>query len=86
MESKGEAVRKIQTDFAEVVNVVDRLNGEAAQENQTSNEFITCFYQFVSRFFFTNSSQFEQLKKKTYFLLVKKQVSFSSVCQLIMKS
>ena len=51
MESKGEAVRKIQTDFAEVVNVVDRLKGEASPENQTSNEFITGFHQFFSRIF-----------------------------------
>ena len=51
MESKGEAIRKIQTNFAEVVDVVDRLKGEAAPENQTSNEFITCFHQFISRFF-----------------------------------
>ena len=32
--------------------------------------FIRCFHQFVSLIFFTNFSQFEQLKKKTNFLLV----------------
>ena len=82
MESKGEAARDNQTKCAEVVEVVDKFfeltesKGEAAQENQTSNEFITCFHQFVSRFFFTNFSQFEQLKKKTYFLLVKHRFHF----------
>ena len=34
------------------------------------NEFIGCFHQFVSRIFSNNCSQFEQLKKKTNFLLV----------------
>jgi hypothetical protein len=60
MESKGEAARDNQTKCAELVEVVDKFfeltesKGEAAQENQTSNEFITCFQQFVSRFFFKN--------------------------------
>ena len=36
------------------------------------NEFIRCFYQFVSRIFSTNFSQFDKLKMKTNFLLVKK--------------
>ena len=55
MESKGEAARENQTNCANVVDVVDRffeLTVEAAQENKTSNEFITCFLQFVSRIFF----------------------------------
>ena len=92
MESKGEAARENQTNCAEVVDVVDRFfelaesKGEASQENQTSNVFITCFPQFVSRFFFKFFSQFEQLKKKTYFLLVKNRLLFPSVFQLIKKS
>ena len=35
-----------------------------------NNEFIRCFHQFVSLFFSMKFSQFEQLKKKTDFLLV----------------
>ena len=35
-----------------------------------NNEFIRCFHQFVSLIFSMNFSQFEQLKKKTNFLLV----------------
>ena len=42
----------------------------------TFNEFITCFHQFVSPAFSKNHSQFEQLKKKTNFLLVQNR-SFS---------
>jgi len=34
MESKGEAARENQTNCAKVLNVVNRLKGEAAQENQ----------------------------------------------------
>ena len=56
MESKGEAARENQTNCAKVLNVVNRLKGEAAQENQKSNEFITCFHQFVSPICFSLSN------------------------------
>jgi len=42
------------------------------------NEFNSCFHQFVSRFFPTNFSQFEQLKKKTGFVINPKTVFFLS--------
>ena len=51
-------------------NRIDKL------KSKTHNEFIRCFHQFVSLFVFTKFSQFEQLKKKTNFLLV--QNSFFS--------
>ena len=39
-------------------------------QTKTSNEFIRCFHQFVWLIFSMSFSQFEQLKKKTNFLLV----------------
>jgi hypothetical protein len=51
----------------------------------TNKEFIRCFYQFVSRIYSAYFSQFEQLKKKTNFLLVQNSFFFS-VCQLKNKS
>ena len=46
------------------------------------NEFIRCCHQSVSRFFSTNFSHFEQLKKN--FLLVPNSFFFS-VCQYLLK-
>jgi hypothetical protein len=40
-------------------------------------EFIRCFHQFVSQFFFKNFSQFEHVEKNKNFLLVKKGDFFS---------
>ena len=72
MESKGPAARENQTNCAETV--------EAAQENQTSNEFITCFHQFVSRIF---SRIFLSLAvvKESKLLIGPKQGFFPSVSQ-----
>ena len=93
MESKGEAIREIQTNFAEVVDVVDRFfeltesKGEASQENQTSNEFITSFHQSVSRIFFQELfSVWAVEKENLLILLVQNSFFFFSVCQLIKKS
>ena len=38
--------------------------------HEVCNEFIRCFYQFISPFSSANICQFEQLKKKTNFLFV----------------
>jgi hypothetical protein len=69
--SKKAAINRIKSQRGQQRDLLRSANpGSTIINVSFNNEFIRCFHQFASPILSTNVSQFEQLKKKTNFLLV----------------